>query len=503
MTQLSKWVAQVTGILLLLSFMPFTLATAQTVITGVVVDERTEEPLPGVDVRAGATATVTDAFGAFELTVIGPSGSKVLLDIDNPGYTPYERSLALDSGNTIDVGKLRLASGGAIDESIADELIPVISIGADDLQGDGGGSQNISGVLSASRDAFLNAAAFTFGSAARFNIRGYDAKYSAILLNGMPFNDQETGRISWNHWGGLNDMFRNRTNTIGLGASTFAYGGVGGASTIDTRASSHRKQTRISYALSNRSYRQRVMASYSTGMMANGWAVSASASRRWAQEGYIEGTFYDAYSYFLSVDRRLGDNLTLNLTTFGAPVKRGKLIGSVQEAYDLAGSNYYNANWGFQEGEKRNSRVRDEHQPVAMLRADWSISDKLNLTGTLGFQTGYTGNSALDWFDAPDPRPNFYRKLPSFYEGEVVDAVAEQWRTDVNTRQVDWTQMYQINYNSFATIENANGSGQPVSGLRSQYIVEDRRTDVERASGNLVLEYFQSDNLTLQFGASH
>ncbi|MEZ4985438.1 MAG: hypothetical protein R2795_10435 [Saprospiraceae bacterium] len=200
------------------------------------------------------------------------------------------------------------------------------------------------------------------------------------------------------------------------------------------------------------------------------------------------------------MDRKLGKNALLNFTAFGAPVKRGKTSGATQEIYDLAGTNYYNANWGWQEGEKRNARVRDEHQPIFNLRNDWKLSDKLQWTTTLGYQTGYTGNSALDWYNSPDPRPNYYRKLPSFFEGETADQIAAL----ACCRTVRLDQMYQINYRSFETIEDANGiQGNTVSGLRSQYIIEDRRSDIRRTSANTVLEAFLSDHLTVQLGATY
>ena len=503
MTQTSIKVAQATLALLLLICLPFNLATAQTIVTGTVVDERTDEPLPGVEVRTTSAVATTDAFGQFELSLGVTGGAEFLVAISIDGYQSIDQEVSTDGSDRIDLGTIRMSASGSFDPTVTDEFIPTITLSSDDLGGGSGGAQNISGVLSSSRDAFVSAAAFTFGPA-RFNIRGYDAKYTSVLVNGMPVNDLETGRVFWNHWGGLNDVLRNRTNTIGLGASIFAYGGVGGASTIDTRAISQRKQLRFGYAISNRTYRNRLMATYSSGLLESGWAFSLSASRRWADEGYVEGTFYDAYSYFASVDRRLGDIGFLNFTVFGAPIKRGKISGATQEVYDLAGTNYYNANWGLQNGKVRNSRVQDIHQPVFMLRNDLDLSDKLKLSTTVGYQTGRTGNTALDWYDGPDPRPIYYRKLPSFFEGEVADQIADLWATDINTRQVNWDQIYQINYNSFQTIENANGiEGNTVSGLRSQYIVEDRRNDMSRLNANSVLEMYANEHLTIQVGAQY
>ena len=131
----------------------------------------------------------------------------------------------------------------------------------------------------------------------------------------------------------------------GLGTTDAGFGGLGGLTAITTRASNYRKQTSLSYAFSNRSYNHRVMASVGTGEMGKGWYMMASASGRYAGEGYTEGTFYQAYSYFLSLEKKINSKHSLNLTVFGAPSQRGGSAPVVQEAYDLVGSNFYNPNW--------------------------------------------------------------------------------------------------------------------------------------------------------------
>jgi hypothetical protein len=82
----------------------------------------------------------------------------------------------------------------------------------------------------------------------------------------------------------------------------YNFGGIGGSSDINVRASSIRKGIRVSYASANRAYRNRMMVTGSTGMMKNGWSFSFSGSRRWAEEGYVDGTSFNAYAYFLSAE---------------------------------------------------------------------------------------------------------------------------------------------------------------------------------------------------------
>jgi hypothetical protein len=468
-------------------------------VRGRVLDAATGQGLPGVEVRFLTTVFVTEDNGEVTFQASAPAGSKLLITLGKPGFQSREIIVEGNSGTTINLGTIRLEAQDGIGQVNPEDLIPVITMSTNELGGEG--EQNVASLLTSSNDIFLSLAAFNF-SAARFRMRGYDAQYTEVFLNGVPVNDLENGFPGWNSWGGLNDVVRNRQNVLGLAINPYAYGGVGGSTAFDTRASRQRKQTRISYALSNRSYRNRVMATYSTGMLKNGWAFTVSGSRRWAEEGYIPGTPFDAYSYFVSADRKLGEKHLLNLTAFGAPSKRGRAGVSTQEMNDFAGTNFYNPNWGYQNGKKRNSRIANTHEPVVILRHDWSPGERTRLTSSLSYQFGRDGATALDWYDARDPRPDYYRKLPSYIQDGQGGLVAELLRSDENARQVDWAYMYEVNRNSIATVLNANGiQGNTVTGKRAQYVVEDRRFDSRRANVHINLEHRVNDYLKVSAGA--
>jgi len=302
----------------ILCLFPFLLFAQMLTLSGTVVSERTGEPLPDALVTALLKRAVTDSDGRFSLELEGPQ-ERLVVFVEKPGFTSL--SVPVDGSGKVqlDLGEIRLKGRDGADQFSEEDLIPIITLSVDEQLS--AGAQNISGLLTASRDVFVSAAAFTFGPN-RFRIRGYGSEDTEVLLNGMPVNDLESGRVFWSNWGGLNDVLRNRTNTVGLQSTEYALGGVGGATFLDLRASRQRKQLRVSYALSNRTYDHRLMATWNTGMLQNGWAVSLSASRRWAQQGFIPGTFYDAWSYFLSVDKKLGDKHILNLVAFGAPITR-------------------------------------------------------------------------------------------------------------------------------------------------------------------------------------
>lgn len=385
--------------------------------------------------------------------------------------------------------------------------MPTVSLDDNDL-GDGG-SQNISSLLTAGRDPFYSAASFNF-SAVRFRIRGYDNDMFSTFMNGIPMDNLDNGFTPFGLWGGLNDVMRNRDASWGLKTNTYTFGDIGGNTSIDSRASKQRAQTSFSYAASNRNYNNRLMITHSTGMSKKGWAFSFSGSRRWADEGYVPGTYYNGWGYFLAADKRISQNHLLSLAVFGAPTENGRQGASVKEMLDLAGTHYYNPNWGYQNGKKRNASVGRTHQPVAILTHDFRINNHTTLTTAVGYSIGDRSITALDWYNAADPRPDYYRYLPSYTTtwASTPDPVQGQMlydlmKNDINTRQINWQRLYDANRSSFENINDANGIvGNTVSGRRSHYIIEERIINTTRFNANSVINTKFGSHIDFTGGAS-
>lgn len=401
------------------------------------------------------------------------------------------------------------------DSSIIEEIkdgildnIPTVSIDDNDL-GDGG-NQNVSSLLTAGRDPFFAAASFNF-SAVRFRIRGYDNDHFSTFLNGVPMDNLDNGFTPFGLWGGLNDVMRNRDVSWGLRYNTFTFGDIGGNTNIDARASRQRAQTQISYAASNRTYNNRVMLTHSSGMSQKGWAYSLSGSRRWAEEGYVPGTHYDGWAFFASVDKKIGQRHLLSMTLFDAPTENGRQGAAVQEMMDLAGTNYYNPNWGYQSGRKRNVSVGRTHQPVAIFNHEFRLRNNTTLTTAASYSFGDRSVTAFDWYNAADPRPDYYRYLPSYTrtwastpDASQATRLADLMRSDISLRQINWQRLYDVNRSSFATITNANGiAGNNVSGLRSRYIVENRIINTRRFNFNTVLNTRIGEHFDMTAGLSY
>ncbi len=482
------------------------LAAQVSNLSGTLKDAETQEPMAGVQVLLEGTqfSTTTDETGFFDLQVDGIGLFDLIFQKNGQEIGLQPVSLSNETPNqALGAIEINLSGSATSQQDIADP-IPTITLGGDD--GQGNDEQEYSALLTATNDIFLSTSRYTFGTR-RFRLRGYDSENTPFYINGAPINSLENGRVPFSIWSGLNDVTRNGNVVEGNQAVDYSFGGVGGANLVDMRSSSQRRQKRLSASLTNGSYSGRLMGTYSTGLLENGWAFSFSGSRRWAEEGYVDGTFYDAFSYYGAAEKKINEEHSVSLIGFGAHTKRGRNTAAIQEAYDLTGTNYYNPYWGYQEGKKRNSRIALQHQPTIVLNHDWKPNTNTILTTSVAYQFGVNGSTAINWYGARDPRPNYYRKFPSYIERtgsiEAANQVAEVWQNDETARQLQWANFYEANRDNPYTVANANGqAGQTVSGNRAAYILEDRHYDNKQLTFSTNLQTDLSDKSRLMGGLS-
>ena len=327
------------------------------------------------------------------------------------------------------------------------------------LEDDESSTQNIT-VISSNRNVYASEVGYRF-SPARFKYRAYNAKYTDMYINGNPVNDIERGQFGYSFIGGLNNQTRARESSLPFEDSNYSMSALGGSGNYNFRPSSFATGQRASIALANRSYNLRAMYTYNTGVMENGWALTGSLTYRWGNGiGFVEGTSYNSLSYFLGAEKILNDQHSLSLVTWGNPTERGAQRGATDEMYWIAGTHYYNPNWGYQDGKKRNSRIVKDFQPAALLTWDWKIDDQTKLvTSLLGKYSMYS-NSRLAYNGGTNPDPDYYSLMPSFnfnvWNPNATlfhdEAALENWQAaydylsaSEDNRQVNWGRLYYAN----------------------------------------------------------
>ena len=324
--------------------------------------------------------------------------------------------------------------------------------------------------VAAKNDPYLQNVGFRFSSM-RFKVRAYDNQYQTTYINGLQFSDAERGSFNYSMIGGLNDATRNREGLDGYEFNNYGIMGIGGGSSINMRASQIAQGNKVALSACNRNYVGRVMYTHGTGILNNGWAFAGSIGYRGAPMGWgnVEGTFYNGLSYYLAAEKLFNQNNSLSLVTFGAPTERAQQGASTEEAYWLAGSHYYNPNWGYQNGKKRNSRIVNSFDPTLIATWDWKNDDRSKaLTTNFAFDYNLYSTTALGWGgDAYDPRPDYYKNLPSgifdVYDEtknnptwleanpfalQQWNDLVNYWQSDKANRQINWDRMYYVNSQS-------------------------------------------------------
>ncbi len=356
-------------------------------------------------------------------------------------------------------------------------------------------TQMVTTNVGAQTDPYATRIGFRWSSA-RFRARAYEYRYSQTLLNGLPMNDTERGGFSYSMLGGLNDATRSRESVNVNEFNNFTFAPIAGANNINMRPSVFAQGSRATISATNRSYILRGMFTHATGILPSGWAFAGSIGYRWAKEGNVEGTFYNSLGYFLGAEKRLNGGHALTLLTFGAPTERGTQTASTEEAYWLANSHYYNPNWGYQNGKKRNARVVRTFDPTALFTWDWKIDDTQKLSATAGFKYAHYSKSRLTYGDnGYDPRPDYYKNLPSsvfdvydrttWNNPDVIannpwfmdqyNRLVDYWTSDKANRQIKWDELYQANQGANAEGKEAmyyqyrDHSNQMLFGLSSNY----------------------------------
>ncbi|MBQ0768710.1 MAG: carboxypeptidase-like regulatory domain-containing protein [Bizionia sp.] len=461
----------------------FSALAQETIVKGSVKDAVTDEAIPDVTISIEGTTLKeqTDGFGEFLFKSQVPFGEQIL-KISKSGFLPKRYPIVVNEGQTLNIQDMSLE----VDRGSQADMFTV-TLSDDELNDDTGGSDNISGLLSSSKDVFQRTAAFEFSSSF-FRVRGLDSDNGTVLMNGIEMNKFDTGRPQWSNWGGLNDVVRNQEFTQGLKPSTYNFGGVLGSTNIITRASSYREGGRVTYSSSNRSYTNRLMASYASGLMEDGWAYTIMAGRRWGDEGYQDATLYDSNSFFASVEKKINEKHSINFTSIYAPNRRGKSSANTQEVYDLKGIKY-NEYWGYLDGEKKNSRIKEVEEPILMLNHFWDISSKTKLNTNVGYQFGKIGNSRLDYPGGANPSPAYYQDLPSYSLGDpdgpdYAGAYTAQEQF-VNNGQIDWDRIFDANVTN------------NISGNYAAYSLYEDRTDDKQWTFNSILTTEINDNIIL------
>lgn len=370
--------------------------------------------------------------------------------------------------------------------------IPVMDQSEDDA------GNAVASLLNSSRDVFVSNALFGLGQG-NFNLRGMRFQDETIFINGIPIENIIDGNnITFSDFTGLNDVLRSRNNYYGIKAIPFTFGEQTTNVDIDAEAINQRKGLRVGQSFSNRNFFSRTTATYSTGLLKNNFAFSGSFSFRGAKEGYIPGTATNVISGYLSVSKVWSSKLNTTLSALYTDNKRAVSRPVIKEFYDLAGTNYYNPNWGYQDGEKRSGSIRRDNVPIFILSNEFKPSSSTHIYGSLAYQFGKRYREGIDWYNSYNPLPTYYRNVPSYYEDDptLYQAMYNNLINNPDELQIQWDRFYESNRSNRETVPTQN-----TTGNWARYLMNREVSQISNIMANLNVRHQLNNRVDLSGGA--
>ncbi|OUR98241.1 TonB-dependent receptor [Flavobacteriales bacterium 33_180_T64] len=392
-------------LLVLVVLLCTTIAFSQSTITGKIVGSDMNEPLPGANVieKGTSNGTVTNFDGNFTLNVKSSSGEIVITFV---GYT----SKTISFSGTQDLGTITLTSSEVglqevqIIASVAvDRKTPVAvsTVRAADIELKLG-TQEFPEVLKSTPGVYATKAGGGFGDG-RINLRGFNSENVAVMINGVPVNDMENGRVFWSNWAGLGDVTSSLQVQRGLGASKVAVPSVGGTINIISKTTDMEQGGNVYTTLGNDGY-EKFGLTYSTGLMENGFAATISAAKT-DGDGYVRGTQFTSVNYFVNISKEINDAHKLSFTAFGAKQRHGQrqnrhLIDTYRRSEDGI---RYNSDWGYKNGQVTHVEDNFYHKPQISLNHYWTLNDKTSISTAAYASFGSGGGGGTLGSDGENP----------------------------------------------------------------------------------------------------
>ena len=419
-------------------------AFAQTTVRGQLVDSETGEPLVGAAVMVEGTSqgTVTDIDGYFKQSV-AQGGTLVFKYV---GFKDLKKKIT-QKGASVDLGTIKMEPDAVmladvtITSSIAVARKTPVAVSTIDpvFIEEKLGTQEFPEILKSTPGIYATKDGGGFGDS-KINIRGFKSENSAMMVNGVPMNGMENNKVYWSNWSGLSDVTRSIQVQRGLGAAKVASPAVGGSINIITKTTEAKKGGYVSYAMGNDGY-NKILFNLSSGLSKDGWAFSLLGAKTWG-DGYIQGTEFEGYTWFVSIAKRFNDNHQLSLTAFGAPQwhnqrsnQNGLSIKEWQRVKQYMGEDSpykYNSTFGYRHGQSYNSSRNSYHKPQISLNHLWQIDQKSSLSTALyvsiGRGDGYrgTGDStyANSWYGSTNGLVNTqFRRPDGTFDYDAVETM--------------------------------------------------------------------------------
>ena len=385
--------------LIIIAFFFSGLMLAQNSVSGIVVDGDTGTGLPGASIIVEGTTTGVSSDFNGRFTINTESGSTIVIS-----YIGYE-STEITVSESLDLGIIQLSPGENVLSGVTvfgglslakdrETPVAVSTLSTTEIE-DRIGSLELPELLNSTPGVYATKRGGAFGDG-YISVRGFKQENIAVLINGMPVNDMENGKVYWSNWAGLTDVVSAMQVQRGLGSSPLPISSVGGTINIVTKSTELTKGGKVGATVGSDGYLKSVL-NYNTGIMDGGHALSFVFSRT-GGDGVVDFTEFEAFSYFLGYGWKSEDDKNnIQFIVTGAPQYHQQRYYSYYNQATLQQyidhGIYYNFTGGMYDGEGFNMRRNFYHKPIASVNWESKLNTKSTLSVTAYASVGRGGGT--------------------------------------------------------------------------------------------------------------
>jgi iron complex outermembrane receptor protein len=393
-------------------------AFSQVTLSGVVRDAMNNETIPGatvlLDTGKGIVTDIEGQFtfelepGVYSVTInyVGMQKYTAVVELNN---TPVNLNIALES---LTMKEVNIVSDIAIGRRTPIAYSDISSIKLKEELG----TRDLPLVLNSTPGVYASQTGGGDGDS-RINIRGFNQRYVAVMVDGVPMNDMENGWVYWSNWFGLDVVTQKVQVQRGLGASKLSIPSVGGTINVISQGIDQKRKIVVSSEFGN-NLNLRETIGYNSGRLKGNWGITAAVSVR-KNNGWVENLGSKQLFYFLKLQKEFR-NHSFSLSVMGSPqqhnqrnlrqpitfydkeyaAKLGIDTNGVVGGY---GTNH-NLHWGVLNRDRPGDTNKEEiiservnyyHKPTINLRHFWTLGERLSISNMFYGSTGKGGGTSL------------------------------------------------------------------------------------------------------------
>ena len=293
-------------------------------LTGNVIDSKTGDAIAGANIVVEGTdlGAASDESGAYSIEDVTIGSSVTVTVVGYENVTKFADSSSLNfelTSKVIEMLELEVLASRA-DENTA---VAYSNVSKEDLNLRLG-SRDIPLALNTVPSVYATNQGGGAGDA-RINVRGFNQRNVAIMINGVPVNDMENGWVYWSNWDGLADATSSIQMQKGLSAVNLATPSIGGSMNIITDPTSQNKRGLFKQEIGAFGFLKSTL-SYHSGLIMDGKLALSGTVVRKVGEGYRAGTWTDAWAYYFGASYNLNPSHRFEFYALGAPQRHGQSL---------------------------------------------------------------------------------------------------------------------------------------------------------------------------------